>query len=277
MQSQAASGDDRRRGARTVAATPAGDGAGRHVLLIGAAVLVIFVAVDLLAILRPDIGSVLARNIAVLTAVGVATVTAIVALYLTGRSRQKTSTSGSDTLAMVLDEIGGYTAIHGVNTRHGRIDHVLVGQGGVYVIAGDSARGRGAVEERGVRVGGRQVPAERYVRLGQQARHLESRVHQVCGRRLPVHALYVFTRAGLGRDASHHGVRFTSLAALPALLMHSRYFVDPRDVAIVKALVTGDPTALAQEARFGPDSRSPLFPEAAPRQARTTNGGQLRG
>lgn len=277
MQTTAASGNDRKRGAGTAAAAPAGDGAGRHVLLIGAAVLAAFVAIDVVAVMRPDVGGVLARNVAVLLAAGALTVAAIVATYLAGRARRGTTSSGADTLEMVLDEVGGYTAIHGVNTRHGRIDHVLVGQGGVYVIAGDATRGRAVVEERGVRVGGRHLPPESYIRLGQQARYLESRVHQVCGRRLPVHAVYVFTRAAAGRDATHHGIRFTSLATLPTLLIHSRYFVDPRDVAIVKALVTGDPMALAQEARFGPDSRSPLFPETPTAHARSNNGGRVSG
>lgn len=252
------------------------DGAGRRALLLGAGVLVLFVVIDLAAVVRPDVGGVVARNVVVLAVVGIATVAAIVAMYVAGRSRRGGAVPGSDTLEMVLDEIGGYTAIHSVNTRHGRIDHVLVGQGGVYVIAGDPIRGRAAVDDRAVRVGGRAIAPEAYLRLGQQARYLESRVQQVCGRRLPVHALYVFTRATCSRDVTHHGVRFTTLAALPTLLIHSRMFVEPRDVAIVKALVTGDPTALAQEARFGPDARSPLFPEATPlavRPSRPAGGG----
>lgn len=234
----------------------------RRVLLLGGVALAGFVLVDLVAILRPDVGGIVARNVVVVLIVGVATVAAIVALYLAGRTHGEGPAAGHDTLTIVLDEIGGYSAMHGVNTRHGRIDHVLVGQGGIYVIAADPTRGRATGEERGVRIGGRRLAPEGPARLAQQARHIELRVQQVCGRRLPVHAVYVLTRATLMRDSTHHGVRFTSTAALPGLLLHSRYFVDPRDVAVVKALLSGDPTALAQEARFGPDAASPLFPEA---------------
>lgn len=236
--------------------------ANRRVLLLGGSVLAAFVLVDIVAVLRPDVGGVVARNVVVVLIVGAATVAAIVALYLAGRVRPQGTTTGSDTLSIVLDEISGFTAMHGVNTRHGRIEHVLVGQGGIFVIGADAARGRAVVEERGVRVGGRLLAPEGYARLSQQARHVELRVQQVCGRRLPVHTVYVLTRATLARDGSLHGVRFTSTASLPGLLLNSRFFMDPRDVAIVKALLTGDPTALAQEARFGPDARSPLFPEA---------------
>lgn len=253
-----------------------GDGAGRRVLLLGAGVLALFVVVDLAAVLSPGAGGVLARNAVVLAVLGGATIAVIVAAYVVGRGRSDGAATSSDTLEMVLGAIGGYTAIHGVNTRHGRIEHVLVGQGGIYLITGDPARGRAVVDDRSVRVGGRSVGPEQYLRLGQQARYLESRIQQVCGRRLPVHAVYVFTRASLGRDATHHGVRFTTLALLPTLLIHSRFFVDPRDVAIVKALVTGDPTSLSQEARFGPDASSPLFPEA-PSLLRPTNGGRVAG
>lgn len=272
MQTPAISQDHRGRGARAATEAPAGGGPGRRVLLMGAGVLAVFVAVDLLVVLRSDVGDAVAGNVAVLVALGAGALLAIVATYLAGRARRGHDTVGSDTLELVLGEVGGYTAIHGVNTRHGRIDHVLVGQGGVYVIAGNLTRGRVAIVDRSVRVGGHVVAPESYVRLGQQARHLESRIQQVCGRRLPVHAVYVFTRATIGQDCTHHGVRFTTLAALPSLLIHSRFFVDPRDVAIVKALVTGDPTALAQEARFGPDARTPLFPGTPPIPLKPANG-----
>lgn len=233
----------------------------RRVLILGAVVFALFAVVDVVAVVRPDVGGVVARNIVVLLIVGGATLAAMIAMYVAGRGRRQGEAAAPDTLSIVLDEIGGYTAFHGVNTRHGRMEHVLVGQGGIFVIASDAARGRGVAEERGVRIGGRLLAPEGYARLAQQARHIELRVQQVCGRRLPVHAVYVLTRATLSRDATHHGVRFTTLATLPTLLLHSRYFLDPRDVAIVKALLAGDPTALAQEARFGPDARSPLFPE----------------
>lgn len=248
MQTHGANANDRQR-------------ANRRVMILAGAVLVMFVLLDLVAVLRPDVGGVVARNVVVVLIVGGATITAIVAMYVAGRARRHGPAGGPDTLTILLEEIGGYSAIHGVNTRHGRIEHVLVGQGGIYVIASDPTRGRAAPEERGVRVGGRLVP-EGPARLAQQARHIELRVQHVCGRRLPVQAVYVLTRATLARDTTYHGVRFTTTAALAGLLLHSRYFVDPRDVAIVKALLTGDPTALALEARFGPDTATPLFPEA---------------
>jgi len=225
-----------------------------------AAVLLAFLAVDAAALLSPDLGAPLLRNLPIIVAIGVAALVAIGALLLAGRRRSEDVTVGNDTLQHVLDAIGGFSAIHGVNTRHGRIEHVLVGQGGIFLVSADASRGRVVADERSVRVGTKALAQESYGRLGQQARYLESRIQQVCGRRIPVQAVYVFTRATMNRDGWRNGVRFVSLGSLPATLASSRAFIDPRDVAVVRALVTGDPTSLSHEARFGPDAQSALFP-----------------
>ena len=66
------------------------------------------------------------------------------------------------------------------------------------------------------------LPPEPATRLSQQARHLESRIHQVCGRRIPVQPVVVLTRAQLSRDGWRQGVRYATLASLPAALTRSR-------------------------------------------------------
>jgi hypothetical protein len=225
----------------------------RTLLTFGGCVLAFFTSIDLVIVLWPNVGEFYLRNAAALLVLGAAATLAVVGIAISTwvRSGRKAS---QDAFESVLDELPGCDAVHALKTRRGRIDHVVVGACGVYVLARNDQRGRVNVDHRGVRVGGRLLPASQLHRLAAQARYLQSRIEVVVGRRLPVQPLYVFTRAALPSPVPSGGVMLSCLSTLPSLLTRSQVLIDPQAVAVVRSLLAGEVPGVPEATRAVWDS-----------------------